>query len=189
MPEITHHNGARSPEYALLGFLYEQPAHGYNLHQRMVSELGQVWHISQSQSYNILKRLELQGFISATTVEQEKLPPRQLLQITPAGCRRFEDWLQTSSGSSVRAIRVEFITRLYFAQKYFPDLIGTILDDQESEIKTAIDRLETSLETIPAGQPFNRISLELRIRQLHSVRDWLIECRHGFEKKSSRRTS
>ena len=184
MPEITHHTGARSPEYALLGFLYKQPTHGYNLHQRLVSELGHVWHISQSQTYNILKRLETQGYISTTTVEQEKLPPRQLLHITPSGCHRFEDWLQTSSGSSVRAIRVEFITRLYFAQKYFPDLIQPILDDQTGEIKTAIARLEASLKTIPAGQPFNRISLELRIRQLHSVRIWLIECRHAFGNKS-----
>jgi len=184
MPEHDHRAGARSPEYALLGFLYKQPTHGYNLHQRLVRELGHVWHISQSQTYNILKRLETQGFISATTVEQEKLPTRQLLHITPAGCRRFEDWLQASSGSSVRAIRVEFITRLYFAQKYFPDKIQPILDDQTSDIKTAIDRLEASLKTIPAGQPFNRISLELRIRQLHSVHDWLIECRHAFENKS-----
>lgn len=181
MPEHDHRAGAHSPEYALLGFLYKQPTHGYNLHQSLVSELGHVWHISQSQTYNILKRLETQGYISATTVEQEKLPARQLLHITPAGRRRFEKWLQTSSGSSVRAIRVEFITRLYFAQKYFPDLVRPILDDQTGEIKTAIDRLETSLKTIPAAQPFNRISLELRIRQLHSVRDWLIECRHAFE--------
>lgn len=184
MPEHDHHAGARSPEYALLGFLYKQPTHGYILHQRLVSELGHVWHISQSQTYNILKRLDTQGYISTTTVEQEKLPPRQLLHITPAGRRRFEDWLQTPSGSSVRAIRVEFITRLYFAQKYFPDLIQPILDDQTGEIKTAIARLEASLKTIPAGQPFNRISLELRIRQLHSVRIWLIECRHAFGNKS-----
>ena len=184
MAEHDHRGGAHSPEFALLGFLYKQPTHGYNLHQSLVSELGHVWHISQSQTYNILKRLETQGYISATTVEQEKLPPRQLLHITPAGRRRFEDWLQVSSGSSVRAIRVEFITRLYFAQKYFPDKIQPILDDQTSDIKTAIDRLEASLKTIPAGQPFNRISLELRIRQLHSVHDWLIECRHAFENKS-----
>ena len=189
MPEQDHRTGARSPEYALLGLLYEQSSHGYTLHQSLVSELGHVWHISQSQTYNILKRLEIQGFISATIVEQEKLPPRQLLHLTPAGRRRFEDWLQTPSGSSVRAIRVEFITRLYFAQKYFPNLIQPILDAQTSEIKTAITRLEASLKTIPDEQPFNRISLELRIRQLHSVHDWLIECRPALEKKSSRRTS
>jgi hypothetical protein len=37
---------ALSPEYVLLGFLNQQPAHGYDLHERMEAELGQIWHIS-----------------------------------------------------------------------------------------------------------------------------------------------
>ena len=184
MAEAPHHTGARSPEYALLGFLYEQPGHGYNLHQRLVTELGYVWHVSQSQTYNILKRLETQGYISATTLEQEKLPPRQLLQITAAGRQRFEEWLHAPSGSSVRAIRVEFITRLYFAQKYFSDLIPPILKAQSGEIETALARLETNRAGIPPEQTFNRLGLELRIEQLHSVRDWLIKCRKAFKIKS-----
>jgi len=30
-------------------------------------------------------------------------------------------------------------------------------------------------------QTFNRLSLDLHIRQLGSIRDWLIECHHAFE--------
>ena len=184
MPDKTHHPGARSPEYALLGFLYGQPNHGYNLHQQLLTEFGYVWHISQSQTYSILKRLETQGYISSTTQEQEKLPPRQLLQLTVSGRRRFEDWLQTPSGSSVRAIRLEFITRLFFFQKYFPDRIPAILDAQSAGIKTTLNRLETNRKSIPPEQSFNRLSLELRIRELRSVRDWLVKCRKAFEIKS-----
>ncbi len=141
MTEPPHHIGARSPEYALLGFLYRQPDHGYNLHQQVVSELGYVWHVSQSQTYSILKRLEAQGYISSTTIEQEKLPPRQLLKITAAGRRRFEEWLETPSGSSVRAIRVEFVTRLYFAQKYFPEMIPVMIEAEAAGIDTVLARL------------------------------------------------
>jgi len=36
---------ALSPEYVLLGFLNQQPAHGYELHQRIEAQLGQIWHI------------------------------------------------------------------------------------------------------------------------------------------------
>ena len=35
---------ALSPEYVLLGFLNQQPAHGYDLHERIEAELGQIWH-------------------------------------------------------------------------------------------------------------------------------------------------
>jgi DNA-binding PadR family transcriptional regulator len=180
MPEPSRHLGAHSPEYALLGFLYGQPSHGYELHQQLATELGYVWHVSQSQTYAILKRLETQGFISSTTQEQKKLPPRQLLQITASGRRRFEQWLKTTSGSSVRAIRLEFITRLYFAQKLFPDMIPVIIEEESANINTTITRLEKDRNAIPPEQTFNRLSQELRIRQLHSVRDWLIECRKAF---------
>jgi DNA-binding PadR family transcriptional regulator len=183
MSEKSHHASARSPEYVLLGFLYGQPNHGYALHQQLLTEFGYVWHVSQSHTYSILKRLETQGYLLSTLQEQQKLPPRQLLQLTVSGRRRFEDWLQTPSGSSMRAIRVEFITRLYFFQQYFPDRIPAILEAQSAGIQSALARLETRRKNIPTEQIFNRLSLELRIQELRSVRDWLIKCRKAFETK------
>lgn len=74
-----------SPEFALLGFLAQGPAYGYDLYQRLTAELGQVWHISLSQVYNILKRLEDQGVILGETAAHEKLPARRLFHLTEAG--------------------------------------------------------------------------------------------------------
>ena len=165
----------------MLGFLYAQPDHGYSLHQKLASEFSYVWHVRQSQTYNILKRLETQGFISSTTQEQEKLPPRQMLQITEQGRRRFEEWLHAPSGSSVRSIRLEFITRLYFAQKLFPELAPIIIQGEAADIDTALVKLEKSLKCADPEQVFNRLGLELRIQQPHSVKDWLNECRKAFE--------
>jgi PadR family transcriptional regulator, regulatory protein AphA len=179
MSEIKHH-GSLSPEFALLGFLYEQPSHGYDLHQKLATELGFVWHISQSQTYNILNRLETRGDISSNLLEQEKLPPRQVLQITSKGRDRFEEWLEMPTGSSVRAIRLEFITRLYFAHWIAPERIQPLLDGQSAEINATINRLELNQSRLPADQTFNRLSLQLRIRQLKSILDWLVECRKVF---------
>ena len=184
MSEKLRHSGARSPGFALLGLLYGQPNHGYTLHQQLQAELGHVWHVSQSQTYNILSRMEEQGFISSTIQEQEKLPPRQLLRITASGRRRFEEWLQTPSGSSVRAIRLDFITRLYFARKLFPGLLPGIFKSELEEIKNAISRLEAEQESIPPEQQFNRLGQDLRIRQLHSVREWLNICRRELKIKN-----
>jgi DNA-binding PadR family transcriptional regulator len=178
MPDASHRS--RSPEYALLGFLYLQPSHGYDLHRLLLAELGQNWHVSQSQTYNILKRLVAQDSISSTTVAQEKLPPIQLLTITPQGRAQFETWLETPSGSSVRAIRLEFITRLYFTQRIAPQKTLPMLAAQTAEVQNMLARLEARLAGLPEEQLFNRLSLQLRIRQLGSIVTWMDECRAAF---------
>ena len=134
-PPKPHHSGNVSPEFALLGFLVAGPDHGYDLHQRFVTELGYVWHLSQSQAYAILKRLENKGDISVHLVEQTKLPDRQRLRITPQGRRRFMDWLGRGAASNARGIRLEFLTRLYFSTLYTPEETGHIYATQLSEIR------------------------------------------------------
>lgn len=182
MPESPDSHRSRSPEFALLGFLYSEPGHGYDLHRRLVTELGQNWHVSQSQTYAILKRLEAQGAITATTVEQEKLPAIQSLQITSAGRKRFKTWLETPSGSSVRAVRLEFISRLYFAEKLSPHKIPLMFEAQTAEVKNALTRLQAAIQELPDEQKFNRLGLQLRILQLNSILAWLVESRKIFDK-------
>lgn len=160
----------------MLGFLAWQPAHGYDLHQRLLAELGQVWHISQSQLYNLLKRLEAQGDILAALQEQTRLPDRRVFNLTEQGRTRFEKWMETPTGCSVRAIRVEFITRLYFARLQSPESAARLILVQMDETRLGLERLRRKMDDLPPGQTFNRLGLELRLRQLSSVLDWLEDC-------------
>lgn len=75
-PEIST-GSAFSPACVLLGLLAQQPAHGYDLHQHLTADLGHLWRISLSQTYNILNRLEAQGLISGSVQEQAKRPARR----------------------------------------------------------------------------------------------------------------
>ncbi len=177
MSARTSHVGSLSPEYALLGFLAERPSYGYELHQRLAGELGHVWHASQSQVYNILKRLEARGDIAGWVQAQEKLPSRMLYELTPAGRARFEAWLNTPTGCSVRAIRVEFITRLYFAIRKGNAQVDALIDCQAAEVSRGLARLQEMLEGLPPAQVFNRLGLELRIHQLSAILAWLEKCR------------
>jgi DNA-binding PadR family transcriptional regulator len=169
-----------SPEFALLGFLIAEPSHGYDLHQKFQAELGNVWHLSQSQAYAILKRLEAHGDISSQLVEQDKLPARQILHITPTGKRRFEEWLK-DAGHNARAIRLEFLTRLYFILQYHPDQAPRIYKTQCVEIRASIERLERLLTHLPPGQTYNHLSLDLRLRQLRLIQDWMHEIQAQFD--------
>ncbi len=182
MNEKPHHIGTLSPEMALLGQLYGVPSHGYDLHRKVLSDLGQVWHLSQSQAYSILKRLEAQGDISVEEIPQEKLPPRQLLRMTDQGRQRFLAWLEAPSGGSTRAIRMEFVTRLYFLGMYLPEKLAEAFDRQRAEAINYIERLEKARTELPGEQVYNRMSLELRLKQLQTVLEWLDECQRYFQK-------
>ena len=175
-----HHIGTLSPEMALLGLLYKEPGHGYDLHRKVNTDLGQVWHLSQSQAYAILKRLEVRGDISVKEIPQEKLPSRQLLHITPQGRKNFLAWLDAPSGGSTRAIRMEFITRLYFLNMYFPKKLAKAFDRQRTEAETHVQRLEKMLIELPSEEIYNRMSLEMRLKQLKFVLEWLDECQKNL---------
>ena len=175
------HIGTLSPEMALLGLLYQEPGHGYDLHRKFVTDLGYVWHLSQSQAYAILKRLESRGDITAQEILQAKLPPRQLLHMTAQGRKSFLEWLDIPSGGSTRAIRMEFITRLYFMTMYFPEKINQTFVQQRAEAESSIQRLEKTLAHIPAEQLYNQMSVEMRLKQLYLVLEWLDEIRKKLQ--------
>ena len=176
----THRTGSLSPEFILLGFLIAGPSHGYDLHQRFQAELGSIWHLSQSQAYTILKRLENHGDISSQIIEQEKLPARQKLRITAAGRRRFMDWLENNTSHNSRSIRLEFLTRLYFTNLYSPEKNALIHAAQCAEIKSEIERIENLLAHLPPDQTFNRLSLDLRLRQIKLIQEWMTEIKIQF---------
>jgi DNA-binding PadR family transcriptional regulator len=175
-----HHTGTLSPEMTLLGQLYGAPAHGYDLHRKVLADLGQVWHLSQSQAYSILHRLQAQGDVSAQEISQEKLPARQLLHITDKGRARFLEWLEALSGGSTRAIRIEFITRLYFLQQYFPQKIDQAFERQRADAQKHILRLEKFRAELSSEQSYSCLSLDLRLKQLTAVLEWLDESQKLF---------
>jgi DNA-binding PadR family transcriptional regulator len=145
-----------------------------------MDEFGYIWHVSQSQTYNILNRLENQGFVTSTSIEQDKLPPRQLLHLTMTGIQRFNEWLDTPTKCSVHAIRVEFITRLYFLQQIHPKKIEKVIEAQITEVAAGLNRLRELQSGLSEDQPFNRLALELRISLLNSILSWLDECSKEF---------
>jgi DNA-binding PadR family transcriptional regulator len=160
----------------LLGLLAHSPAHGYELYQKLSTDLSQVWHLSLSQAYNILNRLEAQGDITGVIQEQSKLPARRLFHLTPLGQRRYDEWLNASSGSSVRSIRLEFLTRLYFARLAGPHQAHRLIDIQIDETRQGLERLRALQGGISSDQLVNRLSLALRIHQLESILEWLEAC-------------
>jgi len=177
IPSSYRRTSGLSPEYALLGFLDQSPAHGYELHQKLLDHLGEIWHVSLSQTYNILTRLEEQGFIQGTIQEQDNRPAKRRFRLTVTGRRRFETWISSISVCSVRAIRVEFMTRLYFLHARNPTDALESIEIQIAALQTHIVKLKEQLNKIDTEHIFNCMGMSLRIRQLESLVKSLKECK------------
>jgi DNA-binding PadR family transcriptional regulator len=176
MPAQRTRASELSPEPILLGLLEARAAHGYELHLRLTRDLGGLWHLSQSQVYSSLKRLEARGWIAGTPHPQQNLPDRRRLRLTPVGLRRFRAWLRAPTPSSVRAIRVEFLTRLYFGAGLGPDMVRQLIDEQARSVEQDLRRLDAE-RPATSDNPIADLAHELRLRQLASVIPWLDECR------------
>jgi DNA-binding PadR family transcriptional regulator len=161
------------PEYVLLGFLMSRSMHGYELFNQFQIHLGYVWRLSQSQMYSTIKRLEAQGLIESLVDEGGTTPSRRYLTTTPEGRKRFSSWLMQPSDCSSRIMRLEFISRLFFASAQDPAVVAFIVQGQVASAAHELDNHRRMLEGLDAEDLFNRLALEFRISQLRAQLEWL----------------
>src|SRR5579859_5992262 len=108
-------------EYVALGLLKSSPMHGYEMFQQVqTSTLGEIVHVEMSQLYAFLKKLEKMGYIEGKMEAQGLRPPRKVLQLTTTGQEVFMLWL-TQPVEKPRDIRILFLIKLYFVQRYLPE--------------------------------------------------------------------
>lgn len=70
---------------AILGFLHEEPLHGYELKERIKSLTGHVKPVSDGALYPAISRLEQAGLLERRTEQGSAAAPRQVLSLTPMG--------------------------------------------------------------------------------------------------------
>ncbi len=168
-------------EYALLGFLYRRPMHGYEIHQQMTGRggLGLVWHLNQSQLYAQLAKLEEQGYVAATLEPQDARPPRRMLHLTPAGREAFVAWTQTPVAHG-RGLRMEFMAKLYSAGLVGPQATATLIARQRDAIREWLAALCAQAAALPGECRYERLVFRYRIGQLESTLAWLAECEEAL---------
>jgi DNA-binding PadR family transcriptional regulator len=157
-------------EYALLGVVRAEALHGYEINRRLVEtpELRLVWRVKQSRLYALLARLEDEGLLDATLEPQDGRPPRKVYHLTPAGSRAFERWL-TQPVQLPREMRLEFMLKLYFAQREGPETVLQLIDSQlaicERWLATQTD------SEMPSA--YVRAVRRYRRGHIEAIRDWL----------------
>lgn len=163
------------PDETILGILTSEPQHGYQLLVRFQSkaDLGRVWTLSTSQLYAVLKRLEADSLIRGRDVEAGEGPTRREYATTPAGKRRLDAWLgETQLSSSIRQIRVQFISRLYVARMLGRSARG-IVSRQRAVCEAQRRQLLAGKATAPEME---QLVLDFVLGQLDAVLAWLETC-------------
>src|SRR5260221_10446607 len=98
-----------TPDETILGLLAVRDRHGYELLDcfRDPGQLGEVWRLSTSQLYAVLKRLEAQGFTKGHEVLVLDAPARTEFRLTHTGQARLEAWLsEREPSASINRVRV-----------------------------------------------------------------------------------
>jgi DNA-binding PadR family transcriptional regulator len=72
-------------ELTILGFLHEEPLHGYELRRRIAALTGHVKPVAESTLYPAVKRLEKAGLLRRDTQPGAGAAPRHMLSLTDAG--------------------------------------------------------------------------------------------------------
>jgi DNA-binding PadR family transcriptional regulator len=164
-------------EFALLSTLRRQPRHGYDIHQQLSDPagLGLVLHFKQSRVYAMLSRLEEHGYIRAEYEPQDSHPTRKVFHLTETGTTAYLTWI----GSAVehgREFRLQFLSKLYCAQREGEDFARTLLAKQRDACQGWFSDQTAAAASLPQDQMYEWLVHQFRIGQIQSMLNWLDIC-------------
>ncbi|MFC1575322.1 PadR family transcriptional regulator [Gemmatimonadota bacterium] len=83
-------------ELLLLGLLRRREMHGYQLSEFLDTHLSVFFELKKATAYNLLGKMEEEGWVSSREEQEGKRPPRRVYAITPEGESLFQELLRSS---------------------------------------------------------------------------------------------
>lgn len=165
-------------EYFLLGLLYKQPRHGYDLMKAVQQSpgLSAIWFVKPGRIYALLDRLEKAEMVTVTQIETHSAPSRKQYSLTSEGEAAFLEWVQQPVRHG-RDMRLLFPARLYFALQLGKDHARELIAVQRRVCTEWLEVLKTHAAEKPdffAGQID-----QYRTGQIDAMLEWLAR----FEKE------
>lgn len=188
---MTRSPGAAEPaRYALLGLLLTGPRHGYDLAREFApgSALGEIVHLSMSQLYALLGRLERDGLIAGERQEVGAYPPRRVYRLEERGREAVLRWI-AEPVEHPRDMRIDFPLKLYLAQRLDAEQAADLVARQRALFSSYLQGLDEQGE--PAGMEGDALFIALlregRVGRLRAALDWLDRCGAGLQPAESGR--
>jgi DNA-binding PadR family transcriptional regulator len=166
---------------ALLAMLVKEPAHGYELRQRVVTALGPLGEgLNPGQVYVTLSRLERAGLVKGLDVAQDSAPGKRVYEATAEGRKVATAWLTDVSWG--RAGQTEFHLKLVIAARGGLADPVSLIDAQRRELLRQLAELQRQAE---AADPDDAgwVLLEGAALRIQADIRWLEACeRHWIER-------
>jgi DNA-binding PadR family transcriptional regulator len=183
-------------KYAVLGFLIDQPMHGYELKRALSPALPRERRVNDGVLYPLLKRMESDGLISGHVERGAGAPDRRVFHPTEHGRRAFREWLQGEAEERDEVtydfmVGHPFLTKCLFFHDLGPARAGQKLGDQleSSEAKLVeFDRIRKGM--VERGvDPYRIAVLDLGIAQQREKVRWLERMRSEVERSRENRSA
>jgi DNA-binding PadR family transcriptional regulator len=160
-------------EYILLGFINQNPMHGYELFKEVsrLDGVAMIWRVKQSQLYALLDKLQTDGLLNSVIIPGETRPARTQYHLTPAGRDLFLAWVR-SPVEDTRDMRQNFLARLFFALNLDQDAAHRLVEQQIIICQEWLAKYQQQLSG-PSLAPYQDMVLKFQITQTQAMLEWL----------------
>jgi DNA-binding PadR family transcriptional regulator len=168
----------------ILSLLAKEPAHGYELRQRLAQALGPAGGaLNPGQVYVTLSRLERAGLVEAREVAQPSQPDKKVYELTASGLERVMDWFNDLTWSKVAPL--EFHLKLVAAAATRLTDPVALVDSQRLELLRELRQLqELALRESPDSD--GALLLEGASLRLQADIRWLEVCQQRIVEREAR---
>jgi len=168
----------------ILSLLAKEPAHGYELRQRLMQALGPAGAaLNPGQVYVTLSRLERAGLVEAREVAQPSQPDKKVYELTASGLERVLHWLNDLTWSKVAPL--EFHLKLVAAAATRLADPVALVDSQRLELLRELRQVqELALQEPPEAD--GALLLEGASLRLQADIRWLEVCQQRFVEREVR---
>jgi DNA-binding PadR family transcriptional regulator len=167
-------------KYSVLGFLIDQPMHGYALKRALSPALPPTQQMNDGILYPLLKRLEADGLVRKRIEQGRGGRKRHVFHPTPKGRREFERWLAGPDDESDEVaydflLGHPFLTKCLFFASLAPDQVRAKLRAQLADCSEKLATFEgIRARMVERGVDAHRIAvLDLGIAQHKEKERWL----------------
>ncbi|SCL70445.1 PadR family transcriptional regulator [Micromonospora chersina] len=163
-------------ELAILGFLGEEPLHGYELKSRITRLAGYARPVSDGSLYPAINRLERAGLVNRQREPGAAAAPRHTLSLTAAGREELRRRLRDPAELDVTDQNRFFTLLAFLGQLADPAAQAAVLErrlaflDQPASFFATDDRPQRAAEQ---ADPFRRGMLVMAREISRAERSWL----------------
>jgi DNA-binding PadR family transcriptional regulator len=167
-------------KYTVLGFLMDQPMHGYALKRALSPALPPEQRVNDGILYPLLKRMEGEGLVRKRVEAGSGARTRHVFHVTTRGQRAFEAWLAGAEDESDEVaydflVGHPFLAKSLFFARLEPREVRAKFERQLGDCSRKLDKFFSIREGMVArGVDSYRIAvLELGIAQQKEKQRWL----------------